>query len=61
MQAMTSLNQIRSTFIDFFKVRDHLVVPSAPLVPQDDPTLMFVNAGMVPFKNYFTGADGIIR
>ncbi|MFN3574928.1 MAG: alanine--tRNA ligase [Phenylobacterium sp.] len=53
---MTSLNQIRSTFIDFFKVRDHLVVPSAPLVPQDDPTLMFVNAGMVPFKNYFVGA-----
>jgi len=57
MQAMSSLNQIRSTFIDFFKGRDHLVIPSAPLVPQNDPTLMFVNAGMVPFKNYFTGAE----
>ncbi|WP_300574339.1 alanine--tRNA ligase [Phenylobacterium sp.] len=54
---MSSLNQIRSTFIDFFKGRDHLVIPSAPLVPQNDPTLMFVNAGMVPFKNYFTGAE----
>jgi alanyl-tRNA synthetase len=57
MQAMSSLNQIRSTFIDFFKGRDHLMIPSAPLVPQNDPTLMFVNAGMVPFKNYFTGAE----
>ena len=56
MQAMSSLNQIRSTFIDFYKGRDHLAIPSAPLVPQDDPTLMFVNAGMVPFKNYFVGA-----
>ena len=54
---MSSLNQIRSTFIDFFKGRDHLMIPSAPLVPQNDPTLMFVNAGMVPFKNYFTGAE----
>ncbi|MDP2212245.1 alanine--tRNA ligase [Phenylobacterium sp.] len=54
---MSSLNQIRSTFIDFFKDRDHLMIPSAPLVPQNDPTLMFVNAGMVPFKNYFTGAE----
>jgi len=57
MQAMSSLNQLRSAFIDFFKDRDHLVIPSAPLVPQNDPTLMFVNAGMVPFKNYFTGAE----
>ena len=53
---MTSLNQIRSAFLDYFKGKDHLVIPSAPLVPQDDPTLMFVNAGMVPFKNYFVGA-----
>ncbi|MEL6360288.1 MAG: alanine--tRNA ligase [Pseudomonadota bacterium] len=54
---MTSLKDIRTTFLDFFKSRDHAVVPSAPLVPQNDPTLLFVNAGMVPFKNVFTGAE----
>jgi len=54
---MPSLNEIRSTFLSFFAARDHLVVPSAPLVPQNDPTLLFVNAGMVPFKTYFTGAE----
>src|SRR5690348_6044427 len=54
---MQSLNQIRASFLDFFKSREHLVVPSAPLVPQNDPTLLFVNAGMVPFKTYFTGAE----
>ena len=53
---MTSLKDIRSTFIDFFKADGHLEVHSAPLVPQNDPTLLFVNAGMVPFKDYFTGA-----
>src|SRR5581483_10997937 len=47
---------IRSQFLDFFRREDHAVAPSAPLVPQNDPTLLFVNAGMVPFKNYFTGA-----
>ena len=54
---MTSLKDIRSAFLDFFASRDHTVVPSAPLVPQNDPTLLFVNAGMVPFKNIFTGAE----
>ncbi len=54
---MPSVNDIRTTFLDFFQKRDHAVVASAPLVPQNDPTLLFVNAGMVPFKNYFTGAE----
>jgi alanyl-tRNA synthetase len=54
---MPSLNEIRSTFLGYFGGADHLVVPSAPLVPQSDPTLLFVNAGMVPFKNVFTGAE----
>ncbi|WP_374575695.1 alanine--tRNA ligase [Phenylobacterium sp.] len=54
---MPSLNDIRSTFLGYFEKNDHLIVPSAPLVPQNDPTLLFVNAGMVPFKNYFTGAE----
>ena len=54
---MPSLNEIRSHFLDYFGKKDHAVVASAPLVPQNDPTLLFVNAGMVPFKNYFTGAE----
>ncbi len=52
----TSLKQIRSTYLDFFAADGHAKVQSAPLVPQNDPTLMFVNAGMVQFKDYFTGA-----
>jgi alanyl-tRNA synthetase len=54
---MTSLKQIRSTFLDYFGNDGHEKVHSAPLVPQNDPTLLFVNAGMVPFKDYFTGAS----
>ncbi|MFS2318236.1 alanine--tRNA ligase [Maricaulis sp. D1M11] len=54
---MTSLRDIRSTFLDYFGRNEHEIAASAPLVPQDDPTLLFVNAGMVPFKNYFTGAE----
>jgi alanyl-tRNA synthetase len=50
-------NDIRTAFLDFFAKNDHLVVPSAPLVPRHDPTLMFTNAGMVPFKNVFTGQE----
>jgi len=46
---------IRAKFLDFFKVKDHLIVPSAPMVLKDDPTLMFVNSGMAPFKEYFLG------
>ncbi len=54
---MTSTNDIRRSFLDFFKRADHAEIPSAPLVPYNDPTLMFVNAGMVPFKNMFTGLE----
>ncbi len=54
---MASLNDIRSAFLDYFAKADHKVIASAPLVPQNDPTLLFVNAGMVPFKNVFTGAE----
>jgi alanyl-tRNA synthetase len=54
---MQSTNDIRRSFLDFFSGLDHAVVPSAPLVPYNDPTLMFVNAGMVPFKNVFTGLE----
>ncbi|WP_417497894.1 alanine--tRNA ligase [Maricaulis sp.] len=54
---MASLRDIRATFLDYFGRNGHEVVPSSPLVPQDDPTLLFVNAGMVPFKNVFTGKE----
>jgi alanyl-tRNA synthetase len=53
----TTSAEIRRTFLEFFAARGHEVVPSAPLVPQNDPSLMFVNAGMVPFKNVFSGKD----
>ncbi len=54
---MASLNDIRTRFLDHFARNGHAVQASAPLVPQSDPTLLFVNAGMVPFKNVFTGAE----
>ncbi len=54
---MTSTNDIRRSFLDFFETAGHARVASAPLVPHNDPTLMFVNAGMVPFKNVFTGLE----
>ncbi|MGE0775944.1 MAG: alanine--tRNA ligase, partial [Sphingomonadaceae bacterium] len=54
---MTSTNEIRRSFLDYFGDEGHAQVPSAPLVPHNDPTLMFVNAGMVPFKNVFTGLE----
>src|SRR5690349_19775143 len=57
MAAMTSTNDIRRGFLDYFEKNGHARVQSAPLVPQNDPTLMFVNAGMVPFKNVFTGLE----
>ncbi len=47
--------EVRSKFLDFFKSKSHLIVPSAPMVTKDDPTLMFVNSGMAPFKEYFLG------
>jgi alanyl-tRNA synthetase len=57
MARMTSTNDIRRGFLDYFEKNGHARVQSAPLVPQNDPTLMFVNAGMVPFKNVFTGLE----
>jgi alanyl-tRNA synthetase len=54
---MSSTNDIRRAFLDYFASTGHEVVASAPLVPNNDPTLMFVNAGMVPFKNVFTGLE----
>lgn len=54
---MTSTNDIRRSFLDHFAGAGHHIEPSAPLVPYNDPTLMFVNAGMVPFKNVFTGLE----
>ena len=54
---MTSLSDIRSTFLDFYKRNGHEVVASSPLVPRNDPTLMFTNSGMVQFKNLFTGVE----
>ena len=53
----TSTNDIRAAFLDFFAKSDHEIVASSPLVPRHDPTLMFTNAGMVPFKNIFTGQE----
>ena len=50
-------NEIRSTFLNFFKKNGHEIIHSSPLVPQNDPTLMFANSGMVQFKNIFTGKE----
>ncbi|WP_028970628.1 alanine--tRNA ligase [Sphingomonas sp. URHD0057] len=54
---MTSTNDVRRSFLEYFEKNGHARVASAPLVPHNDPTLMFVNAGMVPFKNVFTGLE----
>jgi len=54
---MTGVNDIRKTFLEFFEGKGHEIVPSSSLVPLNDPTLMFTNAGMVPFKNVFTGVE----
>ena len=54
---MVSLNEIRSTFLSYFKKNGHEIVSSSPLVPRNDPTLMFTNSGMVQFKNLFTGLE----
>ncbi|MBU2934987.1 MULTISPECIES: alanine--tRNA ligase [Pacificibacter] len=54
---MPTVNDIRSTFLNYFEKNDHTIVDSSPLVPRNDPTLMFVNSGMVQFKNCFTGVE----
>lgn len=52
-----SLNTIRDMYLDFFKSKDHLILPSASVVPKNDPSILLINAGMTPFKKYFTGAE----
>jgi alanyl-tRNA synthetase len=54
---MSGVNDIRAGFLDYFAKAEHSIVPSSPLVPRNDPTLMFTNAGMVQFKNVFTGLE----
>ncbi|RMF08285.1 MAG: alanine--tRNA ligase, partial [Alphaproteobacteria bacterium] len=54
---MSGVNEIRTAFLDYFAKNEHEVVPSSPLVPRNDPTLLFTNAGMVQFKNVFTGVE----
>ena len=54
---MSGVNDIRASFLAYFAREGHEVVPSSPLVPRNDPTLMFTNAGMVQFKNVFTGLE----
>src|ERR1700725_17983 len=54
---MSGVNEIRSSFLDYFARNGHTALPSSPLVPRHDPTLMFTNAGMVQFKNVLTGLE----
>ena len=56
-QTKNSVNTIRSKFINYFNKNDHEVITSSNLVPNNDPTLLFTNAGMVQFKNVFTGLE----
>ncbi|MDQ3730406.1 MAG: alanine--tRNA ligase-related protein, partial [Pseudomonadota bacterium] len=57
MDQTNSTSELRARFLDFFKAREHEVVPSSPLVPANDPTLLFTNAGMVQFKETFLGRE----
>jgi alanyl-tRNA synthetase len=56
-QNTSTTSQVRQSFLDFFKKHDHVILPSSPLIPHNDPTLLFTNAGMVQFKNWFTGTQ----
>ncbi len=58
---MSGVNEIRSSFLQFFARNGHEIVASSSLVPRNDPTLMFTNAGMVQFKNVFTGVERRVR
>ncbi len=51
----TGLNELRQSFLDFFESKEHKILPSASLIPKDDPSLLLINSGMAPLKNYFTG------
>src|SRR6201998_1280736 len=55
--SMQTVNDIRAAFLDYFARNEHEIVPSSPLVPRNDPTLLFTNSGMVQFKNVFTGVE----
>ena len=55
MELTVNSNEIRQTFLQFFEEKGHTIVPSSSLIPHNDPTLFFVNAGMVQFKDVFTG------
>ena len=55
--SMQTTNDIRAAFLNYFAGNGHEIVPSSPLVPRNDPTLLFTNAGMVQFKNVFTGLE----
>ena len=54
---MKTVSDVRSAFLEYFRGQGHIVLPSSPLVPHNDPTLMFTNAGMVQFKDIFTGKE----
>src|SRR5213595_4091963 len=54
---MSGVNEIGAAFLNYFAANGHEIVPSSPLVPRNDPTMMFTNAGMVQFKNVFTGVE----
>lgn len=56
---MMKSNEIRSKFLDFFASKKHEIVPSAPIVLKDDPTLMFTNAGMNQFKDFFSRSSAV--